>query len=205
LAIFALQHALAVEPSDSDIDSDNTLEREDIVSVCAGLVTIDEQSSIVRLVHFTTQEYFERTQAIWFPDAHAEMTMTCMSYLSLDAFIFAADPYTDEYLERPSKYPFYSYAANSWAYHIQAASLQADASVLRFLTREIGAPAADLVDASQGDDCFQMFKTQRYSASHIAAYFGWDQATEILVQNADINCRTLDSQTPLSVATEHRH
>jgi hypothetical protein len=33
-----------------------------MVSVCAGLVTIDEESNIIRLVHHTTQEYFERSQ-----------------------------------------------------------------------------------------------------------------------------------------------
>jgi hypothetical protein len=57
-----LQHALAVETSESQLDKDNLSEVEDIVSVCAGLVTIDEESDIIRLVHYTTQEYFEQTK-----------------------------------------------------------------------------------------------------------------------------------------------
>ena len=44
------------------LDEENLPEIEDMVSVCAGLVTIDEESNIIRLVHYTTQEYFERTQ-----------------------------------------------------------------------------------------------------------------------------------------------
>ena len=34
-----------------------------LVSVCAGLVTIDRESNIIRLVHYTTEEFFERIQA----------------------------------------------------------------------------------------------------------------------------------------------
>jgi hypothetical protein len=32
-----------------------------------GLVTVDKQSNIIRLVHYTAQEYFERNQSTWFP------------------------------------------------------------------------------------------------------------------------------------------
>jgi hypothetical protein len=48
-----LQHALGVEVGESRLDEDNFPEVEDIVSVCAGLVTIDEESGIIRLVHYT--------------------------------------------------------------------------------------------------------------------------------------------------------
>jgi hypothetical protein len=64
-----LQHALAVEIGASKLDEENLLDTEDMVSVCAGLVTIDEESDIIRLVHYTTQEYFEQTGTIRFPDA----------------------------------------------------------------------------------------------------------------------------------------
>jgi len=33
-----------------------------MISVCAGLVTVTKESNIIRLVHYTTQEYFERTK-----------------------------------------------------------------------------------------------------------------------------------------------
>jgi hypothetical protein len=58
-----------VEAGESELDEDNLPQIEDMVSVCAGLVTVDEESGIIRLVHYTTQEYFQRTQKIWFPDA----------------------------------------------------------------------------------------------------------------------------------------
>jgi hypothetical protein len=57
-----LQHALAVEIGDQELDKDNLPQLDDMTSVCAGLVTIDEESNTIRLVHYTIQEYFERTQ-----------------------------------------------------------------------------------------------------------------------------------------------
>ncbi|KAE9577641.1 hypothetical protein CGMCC3_g6126 [Colletotrichum fructicola] len=69
LETLELQHALAVERGTTELDEDNITELEDIVSVCAGLVTIDEESGVIRLVHYTTQEYFERTAEQWLPSA----------------------------------------------------------------------------------------------------------------------------------------
>jgi len=55
-----LCHAVGVEAGDKELDDDNIPDVEDVASVCAGLVTLDEESKIIRLVHYTTQEYFER-------------------------------------------------------------------------------------------------------------------------------------------------
>lgn len=85
LTTFELQHALAVEVGVFEIDEDNFSPIELMVSVCAGLVTIDKGNGIIRLVHYTTQEYFERTQNHWFPDAEADITKICVTYLSHSA------------------------------------------------------------------------------------------------------------------------
>ena len=50
--------------------------------MCAGLVTVDEESPISPLVHFTTQEYFQRTQEIWFPNMSDNVSTVCVTYLS---------------------------------------------------------------------------------------------------------------------------
>ena len=64
-----LQHALAVKVGKPELDQEDFPQISEMVSVCAGLVTVDEESNIIRLVHYTTQEYFERTQAHWFPES----------------------------------------------------------------------------------------------------------------------------------------
>ncbi|KAJ0314990.1 hypothetical protein Brms1b_006386 [Colletotrichum noveboracense] len=87
LEIHELQHALAMEEEASEIEEDNIPSAEIIISACAGLVTLDEQSGIVRLVHQTTQEFFNKRDEDLFPDADAEITNTCVRYLCLDQFI----------------------------------------------------------------------------------------------------------------------
>ncbi|KAF2809675.1 uncharacterized protein BDZ99DRAFT_33975 [Mytilinidion resinicola] len=52
--------ALAVEPDETKLDPENIPDVEDLLSVCAGLVVVDQESAVIRLVHYTTQEYFER-------------------------------------------------------------------------------------------------------------------------------------------------
>ena len=64
LTTLELQHALAVEIGERAIDEENLPEIEDMVSVCAGLVTVDEESGIIRLVHYTTQKYFEDRKSV---------------------------------------------------------------------------------------------------------------------------------------------
>lgn len=50
LSIVELQHALAVDDTTTNTDLDALPDEEIIISVCAGLVTIDNESSTVRLV-----------------------------------------------------------------------------------------------------------------------------------------------------------
>jgi hypothetical protein len=89
-----------VEPEESQLDKENLCRVEDMVSVCAGLVTIDEESGIIRLVHYITQEYFERTQSHWFPQAESEITTTCITYLSFNVFESGLCQTDDEFGKR---------------------------------------------------------------------------------------------------------
>ena len=54
-----LQHALEIKVGESELDVKNLSQIKDIVSVYAELITINEKSGIVWLVHYTIQEYFE--------------------------------------------------------------------------------------------------------------------------------------------------
>ncbi|KAH6643577.1 hypothetical protein C7974DRAFT_985 [Boeremia exigua] len=66
-------HALAVESDDDEFNSDNIPDTEDILSVCAGLVTVDGGSQVIRLVHYTAQDYLESIRETWIPHARYEI------------------------------------------------------------------------------------------------------------------------------------
>ncbi len=95
-----------------------------MVSVCAGLVTVDEESNIIRLVHYTTRKYFERTQTRWFPKAQTAIAKTCITYLSFDSFKTGSCPTDEEFAARLRLSPLYHYAARSWGYYVRTALTQ---------------------------------------------------------------------------------
>jgi hypothetical protein len=86
LSTTELRHALAVQPNMKELDKDFLPSVQVLQSRCASLVTVDEESNIIRLVHYTTQEFFERTQKRWFPEAETNITETCVIYLLFDTF-----------------------------------------------------------------------------------------------------------------------
>ena len=61
--------AIAIEIGEDDFDEDNVADIEDVVTHCAGLLVVDEQLDIVRLVHFTAHEYLQEIFSQWAPDA----------------------------------------------------------------------------------------------------------------------------------------
>ncbi|KAJ7024967.1 ankyrin repeat-containing domain protein [Mycena alexandri] len=86
LTVEELRVALAVEPGTQQLDKENFMTIKRILSVCAGLVIVDEQLSVVRLVHYTTQEYLDSIQAQQFPDAQMEITCTLLTFLAFDGY-----------------------------------------------------------------------------------------------------------------------
>ncbi|KAJ7021504.1 hypothetical protein C8F04DRAFT_266660 [Mycena alexandri] len=86
LNVSEITAALAIEPGDRQLDEDNVLDINIILSVCAGLVIVDKQSSVVRLVHYTTQQYLDKIQAEKFPDVQTEMTRTLLTVLAFDGY-----------------------------------------------------------------------------------------------------------------------
>src|SRR5438552_4048761 len=86
LTVAEIQHAVTVRPQDTSIDEEALPDEEVLVSVCMGLVTIDHESNIMRLVHYTAQEYFERIHMTKFPDSQTGIATTCLTYISFDEF-----------------------------------------------------------------------------------------------------------------------
>jgi ankyrin repeat protein len=118
LNILELLHALAVEPGDTEVDEDNILETEQLLTICAGLVTIDEHSDSVRLIHYTTQEYLQRNQQTWLPHAKIEIARSCTAYLSIDGLAVSPCSSTEAHEYRLKEFALLDYAAVYWGPHV---------------------------------------------------------------------------------------
>ncbi|KAL8913101.1 MAG: hypothetical protein Q9171_001995 [Xanthocarpia ochracea] len=60
LTIVELQHALAAESTESPqgVDEEFIINPDDIIYSCAGLVTLDQKTNVIRMVHYSAQEPF---------------------------------------------------------------------------------------------------------------------------------------------------
>lgn len=86
LSVTELLHALAIEIGESKFDEENLYDADEVLSVCAGLVIVDNESDIIRLVHYTAEEYFKQNMSSIFPDIGQHIAMSCLTYLLYDDF-----------------------------------------------------------------------------------------------------------------------
>lgn len=82
LTVLTLRHAVAIEEDMEKVTDDDLDEVQDILNACAGVVTVDNDSSIIRLVHHTTQEFFETLDDVWFDQYRSYLTKVCALSLS---------------------------------------------------------------------------------------------------------------------------
>ncbi|KAJ5368785.1 uncharacterized protein N7496_008545 [Penicillium cataractarum] len=123
-----LQDALAVKPNTRSLDRDYVPTVSLLSSLCIGLITIDEESRIVRFVHYTTQEYLQINQELWFPYGQSDITETCLTYLSFDAFKSNRLLTKSELDQRLCLNALYEYAIVNWGHHAFETFLQEENS-----------------------------------------------------------------------------
>ncbi|KAJ7247021.1 ankyrin repeat domain-containing protein [Mycena rebaudengoi] len=85
LSVAELLEAIAIEPDTKSLDREGVVEMVVVLSVCAGLVIVD-QDGTVRLIHYTTQKYLDGVQASKFPFAQRDIAQACLTYLLYDNF-----------------------------------------------------------------------------------------------------------------------
>jgi len=76
-----LCHALAVEIGSKDFNAGNTPLISTLVGYCQGLITVDEETSSVRLIHPTVKEYLSTFPDI-FGNPLSAMAEICLTYLN---------------------------------------------------------------------------------------------------------------------------
>lgn len=203
LLIGELQHALAVEDGESELDAENIPHVEDMISVCAGLVIVDEESKIVRLVHYTAQEYFEQAWTLWFPNAQIDITKTCITYLSLKTFEAGFCSSTEDFRQRQLSNVFYDYVAQYWGHHAYTASIGLEDMIFKFLQND--AKVSSAVQAMMFDGGNQHVP-EAISGMHLAAWFGLTRIIlDMLRKGYDPDIKDSGKRTPLSYAARNGH
>jgi hypothetical protein len=113
MKIRRLQNALALREGDALISQHAYTSSRYLLSICAGLVIVDKETDIIRMVHYTAQEYHEKHKAEYLPHAQDEVSSTCLRYLSLN---IADSP--DWLIAVPETDDMFYYAATNLGKHL---------------------------------------------------------------------------------------
>lgn len=209
LMLAELLEALAVEPETRELDDSNMPYEELLTSVCAGLVVIDKNTEVVRLVHYSAQEYFKRIRLMKFPTAQTDIARTCLTYLLFDDFKEGPTLDENEAVTRIRKHEFIYYAATNWGRHARGPPEQTLQNLaLKFLASEEKLTSS--VQITYFLEHWYRGESQRYprkvNGLHTAAHFGLESiVNSLLAQGSDIAAKDSDGENALHKAAEGGH
>ncbi|KAF5543309.1 ankyrin repeat domain-containing protein [Fusarium mexicanum] len=215
LTLRELQHALAVEPdsTESYLDEENLPEEDQLVSACAGLVIVDKASGIIRLVHYTAQDFFEKNQVQFFPGDQRDITGICLKYLSFEGASGLCNS-DDEYERRLKSNPFYSYAARNWGHHARNSNMSqvldsifqllGDSNRVESMCQALFTGSQEVAFETRYQGYSQLFPREVHGL-HLAAYFGLTDLVQHLVVSQDPNVCDGGGMSVLSWAASRGH
>ena len=109
-----LCHALGVKIGSTDLDLENVPTVRTLIGCSLGLITIEASSSLVRLVHFTLQEYLSNNPSL-FQSPHSMIAEVCLTYLNFQC-VRKLSPTLHV---GPPIVPLVKYASCYWGKHIR--------------------------------------------------------------------------------------
>ena len=193
-------HALAVEIGSVDIKTDNVPSIWSVLDCCQGLVIVGEESSTIRLIHYTLKEYL-CDNAHLFSRAHSKMAETCLTYLNFQTIknLCAGDfPIT------PSMLPFLEYSSSYWGIHTRIElSDRARSLARKLLCGYDNHISAKYLEESTFDRFF--YSPMPPSALRCVSYFGISEVAIDLIRAKgwDVNQRDNAGLTLLMWAARH--
>ncbi|KAF6820669.1 ankyrin [Colletotrichum plurivorum] len=208
LSVLALQHAYAVHLLSQDGDGesmpleDDDLPPKDIITgVCGGLITVDCTSQIVRLVHYTAQDYLLRTHGKDLHQPRLELTKVSLDYLQLLNFSDGPALSDNGMAKRLEDFNFLEYAAKHWGSELHQLKMDTFWEFVdRFLSNEVAVNVASQawgLPQHRYTNWSHDFATD-VPAVVLAASFNVPEVLERLKsQGHDIEASGSDGETPL--------
>jgi len=211
-----LCHALAVELGSKDFSADNAPSISTLVGCCQGLITVDKETSTVRLVHPTVIVYLS-TRPDVFSKPHAAMAEICLTYLNSEQVKALSADSSAVIHDKP----FLEYCSVYWGIHAKrdlsdhARSLALE--VLREYDGHISSKlllkqvkcqggGGSVASASRPGRFAGPGSSSSFSGLHCASFFGIVEVVATLIgMEGDINSRDDRGSTPLVWAARNGH
>lgn len=218
LSIDELRHALASKKGMTQL-SHEALETGDIiVKACLGLVTVDEETLMVRFVHQTVNEYLQERAASLFPGAHRMLTLSCLSYLMQPHFYTTPLSNIRDLKTLLQRHPFLNYSGRYWGHHASACfegDVVTETNNLLSTTEQIEfcgtieslcSDSNSRYDRDQGDLYDRGYLVRHSTPCHIASRFGITELAKAQLDNGfDVNWQDSKKQTSLMISASFGH
>lgn len=124
MSIEELRCAVATAADTHQFMSACVVPEASLLSLCHGLVTVEEESGLVRLHHYTTKKPLQELLQEIYPHPHTLLAAVCMTHLAKRGFRDTKISSKEELVQALDQDPLLSYAHESWAFH---ANLSLDA------------------------------------------------------------------------------
>lgn len=205
LQVDELCHALAVEIGSTNLNAENVPSVGTLLGCCQGLFTVDQEASIVRLVHFTLQEYLCNHHDDLFNRAHSNIAEICLTYLnSQQVKNLSTNPSVS-----PQDIPFIRYSSRYWGTHAKIElSTRAQSLALELFSQCDGhIPAKLLLRQVWSWGPVKYDSGFMFTGLHYVSFFGISELAAALLElkGYDINQRDCVGFTPLVWAAMYGH
>ncbi|KAH6902519.1 hypothetical protein BKA70DRAFT_1567667 [Coprinopsis sp. MPI-PUGE-AT-0042] len=203
MTIDALRRAVATSPETHVFDSKRMVPEALLISVCCGLVSVDDKTRIVRLIHYTTRDAILPRILELFPVPHALLAHVCIAHVTTCGFQNYGETAIDSESRRQREKDFetlidsdslIAYAHRSWVHH----TAQCD-----HYPPVIAAVAGLVLNSTN----FPLHEAHDFGGPlHVAAFYGLEDLIPPAAQLQSPNAQTQHyKDSPLIMAVEHGH
>ncbi|KAH6911291.1 hypothetical protein BKA70DRAFT_1560386 [Coprinopsis sp. MPI-PUGE-AT-0042] len=123
LKIEELRRVVATCPSTHKFDPNRLVDEGTLIGLCRGLVSVEEETKLVRFVHYTAKDAVKRLIFEAIPQPHSILAMTCMALLQERGFQSATLDSDHGLMMALLADPLLAYAYGSWSHHAHEESL----------------------------------------------------------------------------------
>jgi ankyrin repeat protein len=235
LGVDQLLHALATELGQEQLDYDNFPSRSSFLDCCLGLVIVDNETSTVRFVHYSLQEYLRGEDhflqlGLGHEIGHESISQICLTYLKFQNGEWHSTMRTKDeslptehyWMSLKSRLPLFGYAARHWGRHAFKSGSFGEMTttlILGYLSKnpaERWSSTVFLCDYDLHGEINTQFydesdkQVQSFSSLHMVAYFGLHQVFSqvhqfSLATHFQVNSQDTNGQTPLKLAVAYGH
>jgi ankyrin repeat protein len=214
LTIEELTTAVSVVENSEEqaLDSDSLPRKEILTDICAGLITIEENTGIVRLTHYTTQEYLLRRCIIpeYLGISSGYHTVISATYLMFHQFSQGPCRSEEDYKRRIRENKFLEHAAANLTYYISSSSERKTKDVIMKFVQNTESALSYL----QAQKCYHVSNNfwwdmfpRGWHPLHYACYLNHQMVILNLLNTnkpkPSTDCRSIHGETPLHIASQY--